>query len=242
MRSSVALPLEYQRCGSPAHRAGSRKHRAAPRRVPREDSDRRREARGGSPRPRARHRRLLSGAAEDTRGGRESHAAGVWLIDDDRRGCDLWMVHLDDAVFTAESPEWRTTTFPRQVMARHLFDTSRDGSRPSIPSRRPAPAGAAAQFHRAGGDEHDCHHAARAERRQPRLGDALRCRDTRVSGTVVALCPDRGHGAAGGIGASITSVSWSSIAIEERRKAILEERNRLARDIHDTLAQGFGRS
>jgi signal transduction histidine kinase len=28
--------------------------------------------------------------------------------------------------------------------------------------------------------------------------------------------------------------------VEERRKAILEERNRLARDIHDTLAQGFG--
>jgi signal transduction histidine kinase len=27
--------------------------------------------------------------------------------------------------------------------------------------------------------------------------------------------------------------------LEERRKAILEERNRLARDIHDTLAQGF---
>jgi signal transduction histidine kinase len=28
--------------------------------------------------------------------------------------------------------------------------------------------------------------------------------------------------------------------LEDRRKAILEERNRLARDIHDTLAQGFG--
>jgi len=28
--------------------------------------------------------------------------------------------------------------------------------------------------------------------------------------------------------------------LEERRKATLEERNRLARDIHDTLAQGFG--
>ena len=27
--------------------------------------------------------------------------------------------------------------------------------------------------------------------------------------------------------------------IEERRKGILEERNRLARDIHDNLAQGF---
>ena len=29
------------------------------------------------------------------------------------------------------------------------------------------------------------------------------------------------------------------IGVEERRKAILEERNRLARDIHDNLAQGF---
>src|SRR5262249_5069706 len=29
---------------------------------------------------------------------------------------------------------------------------------------------------------------------------------------------------------------------EERRKAILEERNRLARDIHDNLAQGFAAS
>src|SRR5262245_30305362 len=27
--------------------------------------------------------------------------------------------------------------------------------------------------------------------------------------------------------------------LEERRKGILEERNRLARDIHDNLAQGF---
>jgi signal transduction histidine kinase len=28
--------------------------------------------------------------------------------------------------------------------------------------------------------------------------------------------------------------------LEDRRKAVLEERNRMARDIHDTLAQGFG--
>jgi len=28
--------------------------------------------------------------------------------------------------------------------------------------------------------------------------------------------------------------------LEERRQAVLEERNRIARDIHDTLAQGFG--
>ena len=28
--------------------------------------------------------------------------------------------------------------------------------------------------------------------------------------------------------------------VEARRQAVLEERNRIARDIHDTLAQGFG--
>ena len=37
----------------------------------------------------------------------------------------------------------------------------------------------------------------------------------------------------------ITAGSSNSNRLEERRKAILEERNRLARDIHDNLAQGF---
>ena len=40
------------------------------------------------------------------RGGREPQACGVWLIDDDQQGCDFWMAHLGDKVFTAESPEW----------------------------------------------------------------------------------------------------------------------------------------
>jgi signal transduction histidine kinase len=37
-----------------------------------------------------------------------------------------------------------------------------------------------------------------------------------------------------------TSQVMERSRVEERRKAILEERNRLARDIHDNLAQGFG--
>ena len=45
-------------------------------------------------------RALLKTLAEEG----ESHAAGVWLIDDDRQGCDLWMVHLDDQVFTRGKP------------------------------------------------------------------------------------------------------------------------------------------
>ena len=39
----------------------------------------------------------------------------------------------------------------------------------------------------------------------------------------------------------ITAASCEQKRVEERRKAILEERNRLARDIHDNLAQGFAR-
>src|SRR4029434_2908354 len=62
-------------------------------------------------------RALLKTLAEEG----ESHAAGVWLIDDDRRGCDLWMVPLRCEVFPADSGEWKTTTCPRQIMADHLF-------------------------------------------------------------------------------------------------------------------------
>ena len=51
----------------------------------------------------------------------ESHKVGVWLVDEDQKGCDVWMVHLEGQVFTADSPEWKTTEFPRQTFARHLF-------------------------------------------------------------------------------------------------------------------------
>ena len=62
-------------------------------------------------------RALLKTLAEEG----ESHEVGVWLIDEDQKGCDVWMVHLDGQVFTADSPEWKTTEFPRQTFARHLF-------------------------------------------------------------------------------------------------------------------------
>src|SRR5262245_35223409 len=51
----------------------------------------------------------------------ESHKVSVWLINDDRQSCDLWMVHLDGKVVTTDSPEWQTTSFPRRMMAEHLF-------------------------------------------------------------------------------------------------------------------------
>jgi signal transduction histidine kinase len=181
-------------------------------------------------------RALLKTLAEEG----ESHAAGVWLIDDDRRGCDLWMVHLDDAVFTADSPEWATTTFPRQVMARHLFEYE-------------------AGWHQT--IEYNCD--------DPRLPEPLRdfIKEQGLSTTVitplvlggtnlgwVTLCALETPECSGQWWrfALIEAVARQATLalhhsrlvelnrVEERRKAILEERNRLARDIHDTLAQGFG--
>ena len=57
---------------------------------------------------------------------------------------------------------------------------------------------------------------------------------------MVADGTDRGDRASGGARAPFQPRHRAAARVEERRKAILEERNRLARDIHDNLAQGFG--
>ena len=169
----------------------------------------------------------------------ESQAAGVWLIDDDQKSCDLWMVHHEGQIFSATSPVWETTLFPRESMARHLFFYE-DGWQQTIAYQ--------------GDDE--------------RLPQAVRDfnRSERLSTTVVAplLIGDRNLGWVTLCSLATTECEgqWWRVAlteaiarqaalalhhsrlvernrVEERRKAILEERNRLARDIHDNLAQGF---
>jgi len=170
----------------------------------------------------------------------ESHKVGVWLIDDDRKGCHLWMVHLDGKVVTADSPVWQTTTFPRQMMAEHLF-TYTPG----------------------------WHQTIEYQRDDQRLPEALRTfvshagLNTTVVTPLVLSGNNLGWMTLCAVETPECSGQWWRVAlieamarqaalalhhsrlvelnrIEERRKAILEERNRLARDIHDTLAQGFG--
>jgi signal transduction histidine kinase len=51
----------------------------------------------------------------------ESHKVSVWLIDEDQKNCDLWMANLNGQVITAASADWTTSTFPRETFARHLF-------------------------------------------------------------------------------------------------------------------------
>ena len=181
-------------------------------------------------------RALLKTLAEEG----ESHKVSVWLIDEDQKCCDVWMAHLEGQVFVAGSPEWKTTEFPRQMFAQHLYSYDA-GWRETVV------------------------YAANDERMPLVLRDFIR--QEGLSTTLVApltisdktlgwitLCTresqDTGEGQWWRIALIEAIARQAAMAlhhsriveqkrVEERRKAILEERNRLARDIHDNLAQGF---
>ncbi len=168
----------------------------------------------------------------------ESHACGVWLIDDEQERCELWLAYLVDRLYTRRSSTWGDLALPRESMAGHLFGYT-PGWNETI--------------------EYDGEDA--------RLPDAVREFNRRTGVTSVAVAPlVLGGRNLGWIGLSTShapecegpwrralleaiarqatlALHQSRLAersrIEERHKAILEERNRLARDIHDNLAQGF---
>jgi len=170
----------------------------------------------------------------------DSHVCGVWLIDEDRPRCEMWMAYVADRLYTRSGRDWESLTFPHESLGQHLYDHAEGWTRTveyeHDDSRLPEPVRA---FHR--------HHG--------------------VHGMVVAPLV-LGNRTLGWIKLSSRSipecegVQWWRIVlieaiarqaalalhhsrlvdrsrVEERRKAILEERNRLARDIHDNLAQGF---
>ena len=168
----------------------------------------------------------------------ESHGCGVWLIDEDRRRCDLWMAYLSDRLYTPKSVDWDTLAVPRDSMATHLFSYTQGWS----------------QSVEYVGDD-------------PRLPEPVREFNLRAGVDVLVVAPlVLGGRTLGWVALSTYSIpgcdgQWRVILLEaiarqaalalhqsrlaelnrleERRKAILEERNRLARDIHDDLAQGF---
>jgi signal transduction histidine kinase len=178
-------------------------------------------------------RALLKTLAEEG----ESHAAGVWLIDEERECCEFWMAHLHGEVFTAAT--LGPTYFPRLAMAQFLFDAKEGWERTQ---------------------EYRCE-----DLRLPELvrdfNGAQSLSSTLVAPLIlggrnlgwITLCvADEPEGASWWRTALVESIArHAALALhksrlfeqkraEERRKTILEERNRLARDIHDNLAQGFG--
>ena len=169
----------------------------------------------------------------------DSHACAVWLIDDERQRCDLWMTYVVDRLFTRAHGDWDALGFPREEMGRHLF-----GYTP--------------------GWSQTVQYAAA----DPRLPEPVREFMARKKVQAAVISPlVLGNRTLGWMALSSTHSSecwteWWRVVLteaiarqaalalhqsrlteqrrlEERRKTILDERNRLARDIHDNLAQGF---
>jgi signal transduction histidine kinase len=181
-------------------------------------------------------RGLLKTLAEEG----ESHKVSLWLIDEEQKGCDNWMVHIDGQVLAADSPEWKTTEFPRLAFANHLF-TYEAGWQQTVEyvaddGRLPA----------------SVRDFVRQKGLSATLVAPLRVADRTLGW--ITLCTrgprDCGDGQWWRIALIEAIARQAALAlhhnriveqnrVEERRKAILEERNRLARDIHDNLAQGF---
>jgi signal transduction histidine kinase len=168
-----------------------------------------------------------------------AHACSVWLLDEATGVCDLWMANIGGETLVAESPGWAALKLPRETMSRHLCACAE--CRTGILEYQ-------------GEDE--------------RLPEPIRVfnREAGVRTLLVAplnLPPKTlGWIALSSVEDSVCECQWLSALLdatarqatlalyysrlveqsllEARRQAVLEERNRIARDIHDTLAQGFG--
>jgi len=176
----------------------------------------------------------------------ESVACGVWLVDDDGKGCDLWMAYVQDRLYTPHMPERAADsrespcgeTYPCPVMAGHLFAHA-PGWHQTIEY---AP------------DDARLPEALREFSRTMNCGSTiatpLTLGDQVLGWMTLSSSQEQGQGQWWRVELLEAIARQAALAlhhsrvvernrIEERRKAILEERNRLARDIHDNLAQGF---
>ena len=168
----------------------------------------------------------------------DSHACGVWLLDEEGAHCDLWMAYIGDQFFTRGTPNWESLTLPREEMATHLFAYT-PGWKETIEYT---------------GDD-------------PRLPENVRTFNGSIGLDSLAIAPlalptrNLGWLALSTADAPPEWAPWrramleaiarqATLALhqsrlaeqsnaEARHQAVLEERNRIARDIHDTLAQGF---
>ena len=168
----------------------------------------------------------------------ESDTCAVWLLDEDETQCELWMAYIQDRFYSRDAGDWGDLALPRREMVEHLQSFA-PGWKETIDY--------------AGDDE--------------RLPESVRAFNRSIALETLAVVPlkltNRNLGwiamSIGGppayyalwrratleaIARQITlSLHQSRLAedslTEARRQAVLEERNRIARDIHDTLAQGF---
>src|SRR5262245_6132132 len=177
----------------------------------------------------------------------ESHTCAVWLMDESGERCDLWLAYVKDRLFMPPKFAQRECVqdgsgkpvFPCETMATHLFgytpgwtqtiEYDENDERLPLPVRE---FGRSMQWHTIA--------ATPLAIGNRNLGwmtvCSLRPSEPESHWWRVLLIEAIARQAA-------LALHYSRIVeskrVEERRKAILEERNRLARDIHDNLAQGF---
>ncbi len=169
----------------------------------------------------------------------EAHACGVWLLDEATGACDLWMANIGGETLTPESSGWAALEMPRESMSRHLLGSEEgrtaileyDGDDQQLPE-------AVRAFNRAAGVNTL---VVAPLRLAPRTLGWMA-----LSSVNDSECERRWRYALLDATARQATLAlyYSRLVeqslLEARRQAVLEERNRIARDIHDTLAQGFG--
>ena len=122
-------------------------------------------------------RALLKTLAEEG----ESHKVGVWLIDEDQKGCDVWMAHLDGAGLHRRQSRVEDDGVPASdLCASSVF--VRAGLAPDgrVQHRRRADARQPCATSSVGGAQRDAGRAAPDQRQEPGVDHALHARDARL--------------------------------------------------------------
>lgn len=169
----------------------------------------------------------------------EALSCGVWLLDEEQEQCQLWMIRTKDQLYTRNGDHCvKTLPIPHAAFAEHLV-AHRPGWMQTIDyyGTDDRFSKAAQEFHR----ERDVVHLTVAPlvvgaRNLGWIALSTAETDDHEGPWRVGLLEAMSRQAA--LALHMNRLGEQS-RLEERRKAILEERTRLARDIHDTLAQGF---
>ncbi|HEY2151237.1 MAG TPA: sensor histidine kinase [Vicinamibacterales bacterium] len=171
----------------------------------------------------------------------ESHACGVWLLDDATGAANLWMANIGGETLVPGSPDWRSLDVSRESMSRHLSESEHTTAHDRIAEyegddeRLPE---AVREFHRAAGV-------------RSFLIAGLWLPPRKLGWITLSSVPDSTCERQWRYALLDATAKQATLAVyysrmvensllEARRQAVLEERNRIACDIHDTLAQGFG--
>jgi signal transduction histidine kinase len=168
----------------------------------------------------------------------ESQTCGVWRLDDDGARCQPWMAYIGDRFYPDQANGWSDLALAQEDMSSHLL-AYKPGWEATIEYD---------------GDDSRLPENVRAFNRSIGLQTVAivpLVLSTRNLGWIALSIGDAPAEWAPWRRATLEAIAQQvTLALhqsrlteqslaEARRQAVLEERNRIARDIHDTLAQGF---